>query len=288
MRSHLSKTLVVAFAVLLGASAFAKAPSSRRTKELQEFKAVRYVPNESNDGDSFSVMLGDEEHRVRLYFVDCPETTDADLLRLRKQKRYFGLEEALWVIKVGLKAEKYVEGVLSLPFTVHTAFAHARGSSAGGRVYAFVTTSEGKDLARLLVAKGYARAYGMGRKTPQGDSRDDTKDRLGDLEVAAGMKKVGIWEKSDPDRIVKMREEQRVEDNELVILKKEVEEAVGEEKIDINTASKRKLQKVNGIGPVLAKKIIDGRQYKSVDELVKVKGIGEKTLEKMRGRFYVP
>ncbi len=80
MRSHLSKTLVVAFAILLGASAFAKAMadksrSSRRTKELQEFKAVRYVPNESNDGDSFLVMMGDEEHRVRLYFVDCPETT---------------------------------------------------------------------------------------------------------------------------------------------------------------------------------------------------------------------
>ncbi len=55
-----------------------KPRSSRRTKELQEFKGVRYVSNKNNDGDSFSVMLGDEEHRVRLYFVDCPETTADD------------------------------------------------------------------------------------------------------------------------------------------------------------------------------------------------------------------
>lgn len=73
MRSHLSKTLVVAFAVLLGASAFAKAMadkprSSRRTKELQEFKGVRYVPDANNDGDSFLVSVTERGslHSVQL------------------------------------------------------------------------------------------------------------------------------------------------------------------------------------------------------------------------------
>ena len=32
----------------------------------------------------------------------------------------------------------------------------------------------------------------------------------------------------------------------------------------------------------LAKKIIRGRPYESVDDLLKVRGIGEKSLEKMR------
>ena len=55
--------------------------------------------------------------------------------------------------------------------------------------------------------------------------------------------------------------------------------------ININTASEIDFQKLPRIGPKIAKRIIDYRKklglFKSTDDLLKVKGIGKKTLEKL-------
>src|SRR5215469_9125981 len=56
--------------------------------------------------------------------------------------------------------------------------------------------------------------------------------------------------------------------------------------IDINSASSGQLQEVPGIGPATADKILAMRKsygaFKSVDDLLSVRGIGPKRLEKMR------
>jgi len=53
-------------------------------------------------------------------------------------------------------------------------------------------------------------------------------------------------------------------------------------KIDINTASYAELDAIPYVTPEAAKGIIADRPFESVDELVRVSGIGEKTLEKIR------
>lgn len=51
---------------------------------------------------------------------------------------------------------------------------------------------------------------------------------------------------------------------------------------EINTATVQQLDEITGIGPVLAQRIIDARPFSSVDDLLRVKGIGEKTLQKIK------
>jgi len=56
--------------------------------------------------------------------------------------------------------------------------------------------------------------------------------------------------------------------------------------ININTAGATELEEVPGIGPATAQKILDTRKsygsFKSVDDLLAIKGIGPKRLDKMR------
>ena len=60
----------------------------------------------------------------------------------------------------------------------------------------------------------------------------------------------------------------------------------GAEKININRATGEELQKIKGIGPATAQKIIDYRnsngRFHNTEELKNVNGIGDKTYEKMK------
>ena len=52
--------------------------------------------------------------------------------------------------------------------------------------------------------------------------------------------------------------------------------------IDINSASQKELEALPGVGPVIARRIVEGRPYQTVDDLRRVKGIGEKRMEQVR------
>ena len=61
--------------------------------------------------------------------------------------------------------------------------------------------------------------------------------------------------------------------------------------VDLNRASTDELQSLPGIGPVTAERIVTFRKehgpFRRVEDLMKVKGIGEKSFQKLRSRVKV-
>lgn len=259
--------------------------------DLQKFTDVRLVENPSNDGDSFVVKAGERQMHVRLYFVDCPEsvaTTDADAKRVREQARYFGITDAKKVFAYGREAKTFTTNALAEPFTIYTAFSSALGRSSGGRIYAFVITSEGKNLGRLLVENGFGRAHGAKREGVDGTAAKQIQQELQDLESEAMVQHKGIWAATDSNVIAQLRAQEKKEEREL----KDIQRASAGKTpltgpVDLNTGTTAELQSISGIGPVLAGKIIAHRPYKSVDDLLRVTGVGPKLLAKIRPSLVV-
>ncbi|MFN3285702.1 MAG: ComEA family DNA-binding protein [bacterium] len=62
--------------------------------------------------------------------------------------------------------------------------------------------------------------------------------------------------------------------------------------VSVNLATAEELERLPGIGPVLARRIVEDRarngQYTRPEDLLRVKGIGRKTLDKLRPYLRVP
>ena len=61
--------------------------------------------------------------------------------------------------------------------------------------------------------------------------------------------------------------------------------------VDLNTASREQLMQNKGIGPALADRIVEFRKehgpYRRVEDILKVRGVGEKSLAKLRPHLKV-
>lgn len=59
--------------------------------------------------------------------------------------------------------------------------------------------------------------------------------------------------------------------------------------VSINTASQQELETLPGIGPAMAQRIIADRNenglFQTIEDLTRVKGIGEASLEKLKDRI---
>lgn len=261
--------------------------------ELVTIKDCVLLPKEWADGDSFFVKTPDQqEFTVRLYGADCVEmhVNDAtDERRLREQRRYFGISAIAPSVpqsiaeakNFGKQAKDFVTAALAKPFTLHTAFSDARGDSKHKRIYAFVVTQDGKDLAEELTAAGLARAFGITRLTYDQRSAEEYREHLRDLELRAAIAKNGIWAKTNVKTLSDERLAQRREDEELKIAIGNGKVQEGEKKVNINTADLNDLKRLGGVGEVMAKKIIAARPFQTTSDLSKVSGIGEVTLKKL-------
>jgi competence ComEA-like helix-hairpin-helix protein len=260
---------------------------------MQRFEGCLWVENEWSDGDSFRVRLPDKrELTFRLYGVDCLEIhiqgDDTNARRLRDQRRYFGIADIQIAKTHGETALARVKEKLSRPFTVHSAFADGRGDPRFKRFYAFVTTSDGEDLGSWMVGEGLARAFGVVRETHDGTSAKEYEARLEDLELAAAKRGRGAWADTDWEHLPEERRAARAEARELEIAKGN---GGNNKPVDPNTAAMNELDQLPDIGLTTATKIIAEREngrYEKAEDLLRVDGIGEKTLEKFKHLLVFP
>ena len=60
--------------------------------------------------------------------------------------------------------------------------------------------------------------------------------------------------------------------------------ASGKKRVNLNEASQDELADLNGVGSVLAERIVAARPFQAVTDLTKVSGIGKAKLEALKGR----
>ncbi|GEN52004.1 helix-hairpin-helix domain-containing protein [Halobacillus faecis] len=117
--------------------------------------------------------------------------------------------------------------------------------------------------------------------------------RVDDVIIEAG----GMTDEADPTSV---NLAQKIQDEMVIFIashqsssNKSVEvDSLTEEKVSINRASASEMETLNGIGPSKAASIIKYREengpFSSVEDLVNVPGIGEKTLESLKELITVP
>ncbi len=264
--------------------------------DLEVIEGCVLVPTDWADGDSFRIRtpLGDE-HTVRLYGVDCLEqrvANETDARRLRSQRRYFGVTQVRsepadsieFAKEFGRLGTLETRRMLQQPFAIHTSFADARGDSRYPRIYAFVFTGDGRDLAAHLVALGLARAYGVSRRTVAGESADEYRAYLADLELQAAAAGHGIWAHTDWQALPL---ERRLEREEVRELRSAI--GTGELPTDFllnpNTAPRDQLMRLPGIGETMADRIIENRPYRRLTDLLEVHGIGPSTYRRIKSHL---
>jgi DNA uptake protein ComE-like DNA-binding protein len=273
-------------AVALLLAALLLAPGDRAlARELQSFEGATYIDADFNDGDSFKLRFDGQEHVVRLYYVDAPETAAAsttDQRRLREQANYFGVPGAASLVEFGRAATALTRSLLKdQDFTVHTAFAKAPGRSALPRIYVMITLADGSDLGARLISEGLARSVGVNRARPDGTPSPEFRAQLDDLELAAALARRGAWSATDPEKIAELRANSRAEG---LALKGEFDAffALSEDNpLDLNSCSMEELQQFKGIGEALATRIVAARPFTSVDQLKDVSGIGPSLFAQM-------
>ena len=170
--------------------------------DYERLTGCALIEHRSNDGDSFHVRHGNDEHEFRLYFVDAPESSyktyrggDNNGARLGHQGRYFGGLSIEQTTAIGTEAKKFTASLLKgRPFTVYTKWQPVFDS---GRSYCFVELPDSatgeRFLSEQLVAQGLARIYTEGAAMPGGSSKRNQEDKLKTIERSARGGKVGAW-----------------------------------------------------------------------------------------------
>lgn len=171
--------------------------------------------------------------------------------------------------------------------------ARSQEEKSGGGKTAAANGNEAQNGTIMVDVKGAVKRPGV-YEMKSGDRVIDVLEKAGGLTDKADNKNVNFAKKLTDEMVVYIpaKGEKPVESAAAGALStggtdEGAAAAGGEaEKININTASEEELQKLPGIGPAKAASIVAYRQkhgpFRSVDELDKVSGIGEKSLERIK------
>lgn len=129
-------------------------------------------------------------------------------------------------------------------------------------------------------------------------SMDLNEERTIDVEIRGEVEKEGVYEMKLGDRIedvlslAVLKEnadissfslQKQLSDNEMIVIPAKKEERL----ISINSAGVEELCRLPGIGPAIADRIIEYRKqnagFKTLEDIMNVKGIGKATYEKIKG-----
>ena len=146
------------------------------------------------------------------------------------------------------------------------------------------TLAEGTDETTQALILSFADIKG-GVKEP-GVYQIDTNTRLADLVQLAGgfsaqaeTKELNLALKIEDQMLVYVPLKGEKTQQEIIVLPENSQ--AENRKINLNTANSQELQQLNGIGPKKAEAIINYREehgsFQTLDELMEVSGIGEKT-----------
>ncbi|MDR7072816.1 ComEA family DNA-binding protein [Fictibacillus barbaricus] len=152
------------------------------------------------------------------------------------------------------------------------------------------------------------------------DKSDDkeTKEKKNEkisimVDVQGSVERPGVYQMKEGDRVIhaiqkaggflsdaevrSVNQAQKISDEMIIYVAKkgenyssETPSSVQEEtKININTADASKLQELSGVGPSKAESILSYREengpFTSIDQLLDVRGIGEKTIEEWKDKI---
>lgn len=182
----------------------APASSPGRTGVYETFAGCTLAEARDNDGDSFLARLPDgRKVRVRLYFVDAPESAfkryaggDTNHERIRQQAAVFDGITPEQAVEVGKEAKAFTLGLLEKgPFTLHTVWDSPYQDE---RYHAFVEVRDGSRtrlLHELLVERGLVRIHTKPADLPDGTKVSEQRKRLLEKQRVARQAGKGAWGK---------------------------------------------------------------------------------------------